>query len=54
MSHYHQVPSPNCLPCCFYDDCAVDGVMFFGIEQVEDIVHKCKKGYVWKEENQQQ
>lgn len=53
MSKYTQVPAENCLPCCFYDGCAVDGVMFFGVDQVTEIVRKCKRGFVWKETKEQ-
>lgn len=50
MSHYTQVPAPNCLPCCFYETCAVDGIMFSGEEQPQEIANKCKPGMVWKED----
>lgn len=51
MSKYIQVPAKDCLPCCFYEGCAVDGVMYFGVDQVHDIVRKCRRGFVWKEES---
>lgn len=49
MSKYTQVPAKDCLPCCFYEGCAVDGVMFFGADQVTEIVRKCRRGFVWKQ-----